>query len=108
MRIEQKVRLSTDVIATISRNFLEYFLPTDKLWLFGSRVDSSKKGGDIDLYIETNINIYDTAFDKKIAFLSNLKKEIGDQKIDVVLRIISSDHHLPIYEVAKSQGVRLV
>jgi hypothetical protein len=39
MRIEQKVRLSTDVIATISRNFLENFLPTDKLWLFGSRVD---------------------------------------------------------------------
>jgi len=93
MRIDQKVRLSTDVIATISRNFLEHFLPTDKLWLFGSRVDSSKKGGDIDLYIETNINIYDIAFDKKI---------------DVVLRIISSDHHLPIYEVAKSQGVRLV
>jgi hypothetical protein len=55
------------------------------------------------------ISIFDdTAFDKKIAFLSNLKKEIGDQKIDVVLRIISSDHHLPIYEVAKSQGVRLV
>jgi hypothetical protein len=108
MRIDQQVRLSTNVIAAISRNFLEHFLPNDKLWLFGSRVDSSKKGGDIDLYIETNIDIYDIAFDKKIAFLLNLKKEVGDQKIDVVLRIMSSDHHLPIYEVAKSQGVRLV
>ena len=108
MRIDQQVRLSTNVIAAISRNFLEHFLANDKLWLFGSRVDSSKKGGDIDLYIETNIDIYDIAFDKKIAFLLNLKKEVGDQKIDVVLRIISSDHHLPIYEVAKSQGVRLV
>ena len=108
MRIDQQVRLSTNVIAAISRIFLEHFLPNDKLWLFGSRVDISKKGGDIDLYIETNIDIYDIAFDKKIAFLLNLKKEIGDQKIDVVLRIISSDHHLPIDEVAKSKGVRLV
>ena len=108
MATEQKIRLSDQVLGAISRNFLECFLPNDKLWLFGSRVDASKKGGDIDLYIETNIDVYDIAFNKKIAFLSNLKKEIGDQKIDVVLRIISSDYHLPIYEIAKSQGVRLI
>lgn len=108
MAIEQKVRLSTRIIDAISRSFLEHFLPDDKLWLFGSRLDLSKKGGDIDLYIETNIDNVDTAVDRKIAFLSNLKKEIGDQKIDVVLRIISSNYHLPIYEIAKSQGVRLI
>ena len=69
MRIDQQVRLSTNVIAAISRIFLEHFLPNDKLWLFGSRVVISKKGGDIDLYIETNIDIYDIAFDKKIVIL---------------------------------------
>lgn len=83
-------------------------MPNDKLWLFGSRVEVSKKGGDIDLYIETNLDTYDMAFDRKIIFLSKLKKEIGDQKIDVVLNLISSNYHLPIYEIAKTKGVRLI
>jgi hypothetical protein len=108
MTTEQRIRLSDHMLSAISKNFLKYFLPNDKLWLFGSRVDTSKKGGDIDLYIETSINNYNVAFDKKIAFLTNLKKEIGDQKIDVILHVISSDYHLPIYEIAKSQGVRII
>ena len=52
------------------------------VYLFGSRVDDSKKGGDIDLFIRTANK--DGLFEKKIRFLARLKRQIGEQKIDVV------------------------
>ena len=52
------------------------------VFLFGSRVDDKLKGGDIDLLIkadEDKMNIRNKAL-----FLVDLKKKIGNQKIDVV------------------------
>ena len=46
------------------------------MWLFGSRTDPTKKGGDIDLYIETEIN--EDILRKKLKFLVKLGNEIGD------------------------------
>lgn len=106
--MNEKIRLSHVVIDSIRKCFTEIFLEDDHLWLFGSRVDPQKKGGDIDLYIETHIGDFQNAADKKIAFICALKKKIGDQKIDVVLHLMTSDFTLPIYEIAKSEGVQLV
>ena len=50
------MRLTEAQVKTIQDNFSVSFMEGDKIWLFGSRVDDSKKGGDIDLYIETNYN----------------------------------------------------
>ncbi len=44
MTAQQKVRLSDDAIKAIAKIFFKTFLPNDELWLFGSRVDESKKG----------------------------------------------------------------
>lgn len=48
-----------------------------KVYLFGSRVDDAKKGGDIDLLVVSqhslNVNL----------LLAKIKMRIGDQKIDV-------------------------
>lgn len=49
MRISEE-----DKIAIISE-FKKSFSPDDHLWLFGSRVDDTKKGGDIDLYVQTHL-----------------------------------------------------
>lgn len=102
------VRLSQTTLDSINQVFRKHFLHDDELWLFGSRVDEEKKGGDIDLYIETDVADYGIAFEKKISFLCDLKQEIGEQKIDVVLSLRSSNIDLPIYRVAKSEGVRLI
>ena len=41
-------------------------------------------------------------------FRADLWKRIGEQKIDVVVKVIESDFELPIYESAKEEGVMLI
>ena len=72
------------------------------LYLFGSRVDDAKKGGDIDLYIEPQDT--STLAKKKIAFLVDLKQRMGERKIDVV---IDRGNGRLIDTIAKKEGVVL-
>lgn len=58
--------------------------------LFGSRVDDSKKGGDIDLYLSP-AGPADDLFKLKLKFLVDLKSKIGEQKIDLVLEPFASN-----------------
>jgi predicted nucleotidyltransferase len=74
-----------------------------KVYLFGSRTDDTKRGGDIDLYIETSVK--EGIYHKKIEMLKELYKNLGEQKIDIVLNNFSSA--LYIYEVAKDEGILL-
>jgi predicted nucleotidyltransferase len=94
------MRLLSNEVLAIKESFLEIFT-SGSIYLFGSRVDDSKKGGDIDLYIE-NIQKNNIA-NKKIDFLISLKRKIGEQKIDVV---INRDDNKPIYKIAK-KGILL-
>mgnify|MGYP002788346439 CR=1 FL=1 len=104
----KNIRLPEDTVVSMIKFFHQFFLEGDELWLFGSRVDMTKRGGDIDLYIETSFDNYDIAIEKKLAFLYELKKEIGDQKIDLVLKLKSHNYSLPIYQIAKSEGVKII
>ncbi len=102
------MRLTKTQIKAIQDSFSLYFMKGDKIWLFGSRVDDSKKGGDIDLYIETNYNDLFIVTKKEIEFITNLKKIIGDQKIDTVVNVLSQNRQLSIYDEAKNTGVQLL
>ncbi len=76
------MRLTPKQISSIKTNFKNFF-KEGEIYLFGSRIDDNQKGGDIDLYISTPDK--DNLSYKKIQFLAYLKREIGEQKIDVVL-----------------------
>lgn len=104
----KKVRLSDYDLNAIITLFCKYFLKDDHLWIFGSRVDLSRKGGDIDLYIETFARDVDQIMNMKNDFLWDLEHQIGEQKIDVVIHMINNPHPLPIHDVAKTQGIQLV
>ena len=54
-----------------------------KIFLFGSRTIDEKRGGDIDLFIETDDD-HLTTIENKINCLVRLKLALGDQKIDLV------------------------
>ena len=73
------------------------------LWLFGSRVDDRKKGGDYDFLVETQLDNADEIVERKIALLVQLQDtaEFEDEKIDIVVKRINSSFDMPIYTVAK-------
>jgi len=101
------MRLNPFQLKTICDNAEKYFGSQVHLWLFDSRVDDHKKGGDIDLYIESTIQDVALLVDAKLDFLRALHRLLGEQKIDVVLNRLHSKKTLPIFQIAKETGVRL-
>ncbi len=53
------------------------------MFLFGSRVDDDRRGGDIDLLVETTLP-EPRALHAKIGAITDIQLTIGDQKIDMV------------------------
>lgn len=78
------MRLSEFEIDSIKNMAEQHFGKDVQVYLFGSRVNNQKRGGDIDLFIRTSQDITLTTR-AKIEFVSNLIERIGEQKIDVVL-----------------------
>lgn len=72
--------------------------------LFGSRVDDGKRGGDIDLHIETAAG--QGSFRNEARFLHALEGEIGERKVDLVVRERGRDPR-PIDRIAIETGVVL-
>ena len=96
------MRLQDFEINAIKSTASHIFGAGSKIVLFGSRVYDDVKGGDIDLYIQPSDK--SNLWQKKIAFLVQLKSTIGDQKIDV---IISRDTSRLIEQEAIKNGVEL-
>lgn len=76
-----------------------------RVWLFGSRVDDAKRGGDIDLLIET-----DRVVPSRISALCRIEgalvARLGDRKIDVLLKDARTAE-APIFDAARKTGVLL-
>lgn len=100
------MRLSIQEQNAIISCFHQSFGEMDHLWLFGSRIDESKRGGDIDLYIETNLTA-EEAVNAQFRFLREVKEIIEDQKIDIVLNVLVLGDDQSIYTIAK-KGIQLV
>jgi hypothetical protein len=101
------MRLSVDEQNTIVTTFRKHFGPDDHLWLFGSRTDDNKRGGDIDLYIETVQTDLDKTTQLRTKFVVELWEILGEQKIDVVLNLIKNNEDLLIYRMARKTGIQL-
>jgi len=98
------MRLSNFYKETIKLKGLEIFGQNTKIYLFGSRTDETKRGGDIDLYLDVDETNQSGLFEKKIQFLVQLNKILGEQQIDVV---ISKDKNRLIEQVALRDGIEL-
>lgn len=107
-QLPEKIRLSLDEIIAIREAFMKSFDIADHLWLFGSRANKNKKGGDIDFYIESTAATYQAAKAQEDLFIDLIWQSIGEQRIDVVINILSSGNDLPIYKIAKESGVQLL
>jgi len=96
------VRLSERYRRIIRETAERIFGAGTEVYLFGSRVDDTRRGGDIDLYIVPGEKT--ELFEKKSRFLAQLWSLIGEQKIDV---IIAKDPERPIEKIARKEGIRL-
>jgi len=74
--------------------------PEAKIWLFGSRADNSKKGGDIDIGILSR----KIDFMKKLGIKIDICEKIGEQKIDLVISKTGED---TFFKYAVKEGILL-
>lgn len=96
------MRLQTDEIKTIIQTAREIYGESVKVYLFGSRTDDSKRGGDIDLLIRTPQENFGVL--ARIRMIARLKERLGDQKIDII-----GDHEQsPVAQAALKEGILLI
>jgi predicted nucleotidyltransferase len=70
------------------------------IWLFGSRTDDNKKGGDIDIAVlSKRIGVME-----KIRIKKAICDKIGEQKIDL---LVSSHGNEAFFKFAAKEGLRL-
>ena len=74
--------------------------PQAKIYLFGSRTDPAKKGGDIDILI---ISQY-LANSDKLALKRKIFEKIEEQKIDILIARDTTD---PFVRLALQTGIKL-
>lgn len=76
-----------------------------RVWLFGSRADDTKRGGDIDLLIET-----DRVVSSRIGALCRIEGalavRLGNRRIDVLLKDAQTAE-APIFDAARKTGILL-
>jgi predicted nucleotidyltransferase len=97
--LHHSVRLNTSEINAIKKT-MQTLDPNAKIYLFGSRTDMNKKGGDIDLLILSQILNYNDKLRLKIKLFALIE----EQKIDLV---IAKDTTEPFVQLALEQGILL-
>ena len=70
------------------------------VWLFGSRTDDGKKGGDIDIGILSQR----IGFMEEIEIRQAICDEIGDQRVDIV---VSRSGNEAFFRHVVAKGIRL-
>ena len=101
MRLNDKQRIA------IVDSIQEAFGLQAKVWLFGSRVDDTKRGGDIDLLVASRTDPQ-REVRQKLRALGLIQRKIGEQKIDLVVTDGSPEREaLLITREARASGVPL-
>ncbi|MDE2082563.1 MAG: nucleotidyltransferase domain-containing protein [Burkholderiales bacterium] len=95
------MRLTPDQARAIRQGIQRYMGEHARIWLFGSRVNDHRRGGDVDLYVEP-----ETAPDlsARLRCRSELADAL-DMRVDLIVQ--QPDRNLPIYSIAKRSGVPL-
>ena len=101
MKMKKKVRLSDKEIQIIKETAREIFGSDAKVYIFGSRANLNKKGGDIDIFIETD---KETSLQDELKFLTKLEMEGIERKVDLVAKNPYKKEK-SIFKEAKEKGV---
>ena len=101
------MRLTPREIEVLKEVAAEVFGPQVRLFLFGSRLDDARRGGDIDLYVAGFTRPVAEQLDAKLQFLVKAKERLGEQRIDIVFAAGSGESLTPSQQMAEKTGVPL-
>jgi len=100
------VRLSDVERQAVVGSFLAQFPDAERIVLFGSRADDSKRGGDIDILVVCAMD-FDEAFRASLRAKSAAHIALGgERKIDVVVSSGNGDDRLVVEEALRT-GIEL-
>jgi predicted nucleotidyltransferase len=94
------MRLTTEQGRFIAQSVRRHLGADSRIWLFGSRLDDSLRGGDLDLYVETPPHPLRNELRCKIELEESL-----DMPVDLIVRRSGDDS--PIACITKNEGVSL-
>jgi predicted nucleotidyltransferase len=89
-------------IAEFIRQYIKDNFPGARVYLFGSRADDNKKGGDIDVLILSSEKL---SFSDLSKMRINFYKSFGEQKIDLINYSFTDEN--PFKKIALNQAVEL-
>jgi hypothetical protein len=93
-----EMRLSEHDVWVIKDAIKRRFGQEAEVFLFGSRVDDSRRGGDIHLYVGTSLAAHEANRAKLLA-MSDIQLDLGDQKIDMVVSPFVHEGDLVMQEI---------
>ncbi|MDD2768288.1 MAG: nucleotidyltransferase domain-containing protein [Methylococcus sp.] len=99
------MRLTSAQAQTIQNTVNRVLGVPNRVRLFGSRVDDTLSGGDIDLLIETEAVLPNRA-EALCRLHGALIMAMGDRKMDILLKDARTAE-APIFEIARRTGVLL-
>lgn len=95
------MRISDEQIDFLKKDVIALF-PDAVVYLFGSRVDDEKKGGDIDIMILSNRKV---CWKEKATIRWRFFEKYGEQKLDIVSSTFEEEN--PFKQIVLREGVRL-
>lgn len=98
------MRLSPIEVAAIKAAARLTFGPEAIVRLFGSRIDDSRRGGDIDLHVETATKM--DIWQMKDVFLTHLFARLDEQRVDIIATARGATP-TPIERIAYERGIIL-
>ncbi|MEA3349955.1 MAG: nucleotidyltransferase domain-containing protein [Chloroflexota bacterium] len=107
--ISKRIRLEQDIIESLFKIFNKRLrkYPDAAVYLFGSRVDLEKRGGDLDLLIVSRLAA-SHAYELGKHIRIDIKEELGDQKIDLLITPNPYESDRPaFFRLALMEGVQI-
>lgn len=99
------MRLSDRECCAIRTAAEQCFAPRTQVRLFGSRLDDSRRGGDIDLLIEPSAILTPAQIvSARNDFVARLYASLGEQRIDVIIACLGQPDDRPVVQTARREG----
>jgi len=93
---------------TIAQAAREAFDTGTAVFLFGSRANDDRRGGDIDLLVETPRSMSPAELvERRTRFVARIWRTLEEQRIDVVITAGDEQDPRPVVAAAKRTGILL-